>query len=589
MPRQAAAIAVAPGRAAAAPAAQIAPKKIQALPAWAEALLGDPIHGWLRREWQRAASTPGAWYEERSADVVVEFFRTKLKHTKGRWAGKPFVLLGWEEAIVRMIFGWHRADGTRLYRRALVWVARKNGKTELAAGIALAMLVLDGEWGGEVYSIAKDKKQASIVFKAARSMVNFSDQLKKQPPDGDGLEVFSSSIFCSALEGRIEPLSGEAEGKHGLNCSGLIGDEAHEWPNGDLYTFVHQSEGAREQPLEFIISTAGQARRGYGWELWEECRRVIEGIFDDRETLVVDYAAPENLDWREPSTWRWANPSLEALGLDKFLAPECERAKQTPDRENDFRRYHLNQWTGQAKRWLPMVAWRKCSSGDGAWRSKLPQLMKGRLCYSAIDLAAVEDISARVDLFPPDKNFKRWVALPTFWVPQTTVDVRSKRRVPYETWSKIGALIATPGNTMDFAFIKRDTIAAAQRYLMKHLAIDRLFNAHQLMGELADEGLPVEGYGQGFISMTLPSKEILELVINGQLDHGGHPVLEWMADNVSIRKDAAGCIKPDKEASSDKIDGIVALIMAKGIGALRREAEPDVDAFLKNPVIVEAL
>jgi phage terminase large subunit-like protein len=569
-----------------------APENLTPMPAWAAALAGDPIHGWVAREWRRAAATPGAWYDERSADVVVDFFRTKLRHTKGRWAGKPFVLLGWEEAIVRMTFGWHRADRTRLFRRVIVWVARKNGKTELAAGIMLAMLLLDGEWGGEVYSIAKDKKQASIVFKAARTMVNFSDELKKQPPEGDGLDVFSTSIFCSALEARIEPLSGEAEGKHGLNCSGLVGDEAHEWDNGDLYTFVHQSEGTREQPLEFIISTAGQARRGYGWELWEECRRIIEGIFSDAETLVVDYAVPEKIngvepDWRLPATWRWANPSMEALGLDKYLAPECERAKQTPDRENDFRRYHLNQWTGQAKRWLPMIAWRKCSSGEDAWK-KFPKLCRGRKCFSAIDLAAVEDISARVDLFPPDDKFKRWIAIPTFWVPQATVELRSKRRVPYENWAKWGALIATPGNTMDFGFIKQNTIEAATRYLMQRLAIDRLFNAHQIMQDFLDEGLPVVGYGQGFLSMTLPSKEILSLVLDGDLDHGGHPVLAWMADNVAIRKDAAGCIKPDKETSSDKIDGMVALIMAKGVGSQAVAPAPDIDAFLANPVIIRA-
>lgn len=591
-----------PGEVSAAALQLAAGESLHPLPEWSARLAADPVHAWIPREWQRAATAPGAWFDAANAQIYVDFVQQKLRHTKGKWAGKPFALLGWEESIIRFLFGWMRADGTRLYRRALVWVARKNGKTELAAAIALALLVLDGEFGGEIYAIAKDKKQASIVFKAAKTMVAFSDPLKKQPPDGDGLEAFATSIFCSTFQARIEPLSGDAEGKHGLNCSGLIGDEAHEWADGDLYTFVHQSEAQREQPLEFIVSTAGRARKGYGWQLWEESEKIKGGIFDDRETLVVDYAAPPDADWRDPKVWRFANPSFDHFPeLRAFIEKECERGKEDPRRENDFRRYHLNQWTGQEKRYLPMDKWFACCKSADDWK-KLPDLMasrRNRRCFSALDLSAVEDISANVHYFPPDEEFNRWVVVPRFWVPETTIETRSKRRVPYDRWAKIGALYTTPGNTIDFAFIKHSLlgdktpaaagkiaiVGDARRFRVEKLGIDRLFNAHQIAVELAQEGLPVVYVGQGYFSLSLPTKSLKAKILSGQIDHGGHPVLSWMADNLAVDEDPAGNVKPAKQKASDKIDGIVALIMAEFL-ATQGDPSVDVSAFLKNPVIV---
>lgn len=505
------------------------------------------------------------WFDERAADKAVAFFADHVRLTDAEWAGKPFVLEAWQaDDIVRPLFGWKRADGTRRYRRCIVWVPRKNGKTELAAGVSILALIGDAEPGAQVYSIAKDKDQARLVFDKATRMVQMSPTLSAH------LECLKPSIYCPSLNAAFKPLSGRAEGKHGLSMSGLIGDEVHEWPSGELYTFVHQSTGARRQPLEFLISTAGK-RGGYGWQVWEESLRIAEDPSVDPETLVVIYAADPDDNWTDPKTWARANPNLGVSVKREYLAAECKRAQELPRLENDFRRYHLNQWTEQDVRWIPLDRWDK-GAGPVAWQD-LREHLKGRTCYGGLDLSSTSDLTSLKWVFPPATPDEPWRVVARFFCPADTVELRSRRdRVAYERWVREGALTATPGNVTDYPAVKAAIFEDAEHFHVAGLAIDR-WNATQLAVELQEEGLPVVMFGQGFASMSAPAKELERLVLAAELHHGGHPLLRWCVGNVAIEGDAAGNIKPSKAKSSEKIDGVVSVVMGLGIST-RRDAAP---------------
>lgn len=541
------------------------------------------------------------WYDETAAAGAASFFPDHLRLTTGEWAGRPFALAGWQEHdIIRPLFGWKKKDGTRRYRRCYVWVPRKNGKTELAAGVSLLALLADGEMGGQVYSIAADETQATIVFDKAVAMVGWSEELSKH------LTCFKTSIYCQELMAAFKPLSGTPTGKHGLNMSGLVGDEIHEWRDGKLYTFVHQSSAARRQPLEFLISTAGE-RTGYGWEMWEYCQKILAGEVDDPETLVVVYAADPEDDWTDPKVWAKANPNYPTSPKREYLENECLQAKELPRLENDFKRYHLNIWTEQAVRWLSLDAWDACGhpiaaellppapSGSGKkagqrrpvndrWKD-LAAMMAGRTAFGGIDLSSTTDLSCLSWVFPPEKEGGLWTVLPRFYVPKERIAERSRRdKVEYDRWADIGALVATPGNVVDYSFIREQVFADAELFKVQQIAIDR-WNATQLTTELIAEGLDAVLFGQGYASMSAPSKELERLVVGRQLDHGGHPVLRWCARNVAVENDAAGNIKPSKLRSTERIDGIVATVNALGVATQMKEPEMDVSGFLSAPVI----
>lgn len=531
-----------------------------------------PSGAWVEGSW---------WYDERTADKAASFFPNHLVFSEGEWSGRPFVLEPWEENdIIRPLFGWKRADGTRRYRRAYVWVARKNGKTELAAGVALLILLGDAEPGGQVFSIASEKGQASLVFTKASNMI------VRAPLLANSLECLKESIYCPSLNASFRPLSGKPKGKHGLNMSGLVGDEIHEWNDGRLYSFVHDSASARRQPLEFLISTAGQ-KGTHGEEVYKECQAILAGDLDDDETMVVIYAPAEGDDWTAETTWRKANPNFgKSVKIESFLA-DFKRARQLPRLENDFKRYRLNVWTEQAVKWLPIDAiddngarfgWDHCV-GDVGWK-ELEEKLRHKRCFGGLDLSSTNDLSGLVWWFPVQDGLDKPAVVVRAFKPADLVKQHAKRdRLPYEAWVKDGALLTTPGNVVDYAFIQAQIYEDAQKFRIAFvgdqnrkpeqqggLAIDR-WNATETAVKLEQEGLPVVLFGQGFASMSAPAKELERLVMANGLHHGGHPVLRRHAQAVAVVTDPAGNIKPAKDQSSIRIDLIVALVMAIGIAA----------------------
>jgi phage terminase large subunit-like protein len=489
-------------------------------------------------------------FDEAKAHKALTFIATYLRHTKGRWDGVPFELLPWQRELITTLFGTVDNDGRRQYRTAYVEIPKKNGKTELGAAVALYLLFADGEPQAEVYSAAADREQASIVYHAARRMIELSPALAKR------CKVIDSTKRIVHNNGsHYRVLSAEAYTKHGYSPHGVIFDELHAQPNRELVdTLTLGSGAARAQPLFFLITTAGNDRHSICYEYHEYARQVRDGIIDDQTFLPVLYGIDEEADWTDPAVWREANPSMGQTITEEDMAAECRRAEQVPALENKFRQLRLNQWVKQESRFIPMVAWDACDERPAE------ESFRGAVFYGGLDLATTTDVAAFVAVHADDGG--RFNALARFWIPEDNIDERVRRdKVPYDQWVREGWIEATPGNVVDYRTIRERIIEFGTEHELRELAYDR-WGATQLSQDLDEEGLTVVPFGQGYSSMSGPTKELLRLILDGSLRHGGNPVLRWMADNMVVRSDPAGNIKPDKERSSEKIDGIVALVMA---------------------------
>jgi len=494
------------------------------------------------------------WFDKAAADRVVMFFEKLLVHSKGEWAGQPFVLQPWQrDDIVRPLFGWKRADGLRRYRRAYIELPRKNGKSTLAAGIGNYLLFADDEPGAEIYSAAADREQAGMVFDEAKAMVEASKALSRYG------KPYKRSIVVKRTRSSYKVLSADAYTKHGLNAHGILFDELHAQPNRDLWDVLNTSTGSRRQPLMVMITTAGYDLESICWEQHEYARQVLEGVIEDPTFFAYIAAAGENDDWTDPMVWAKANPGLGVtLKLD-YLEAECARALASPAYQNTFRRLHLDQWTSQEERWLPMEEWNACNAA-------LPDLT-GRVCFGGLDLATSTDIAAFVLCFPPEEDDEPFWWLPFFWIPEENMIERARRdKVPYDAWVRDGFLTATPGNVIDYGFIEAKIAELDTQYLIEEVAFDR-WGATQISQDLEAAGISMVQFGQGYQSMSHPTKELLRLVKGHKLGHGGQPVLRWMADNLRVSTDAAENVKPVKATANrantkKRIDGMVAGIMA---------------------------
>lgn len=474
-------------------------------------------------------------------------------HTKGELAGQPFVLEPWQEQqIVRPLFGWKRADGTRRYREAYIEIPKKNGKSTLAAGIALLLLFADGEAGCEVYSAAGDKEQARIVFNDAKLMRGASPELRKRS------RAYKDTIVAHATASKYQVLSADAPTKHGLNPHGIVFDELHVQPNRELWDTLTTGGAARRQPLTVALTTAGVDRHSICWEKHDYALKVLDGSIPDPSFLAVIYAAEETDDWRAPATWAKANPNLGISVKEAFLQDQVKKADDSLAYLNTFKRLHLNIWTESVTRWISPDRWTACGAVFD------PEMLVGRACYGGLDLSTTTDITALELLFVPDEPEGLLYTLSKFWCPQDAIALRARRdRVPYDVWAQQGYLTPTSGNVVDYDRVRQDVRGLAERYRIREIAYDR-WNASQLVTQLQEDGATMVPFGQGFASMSAPTKELEKVIVGGRLRHGSNPVLTWMSANIVIAKDAADNWKPTKAKSSGRIDGMVALVMALG-------------------------
>jgi phage terminase large subunit-like protein len=494
-------------------------------------------------------------YDPLAAEHPITFIETLCRHHKGEWAGRPLLLEEWQKRIIRSVFGWKRPDGTRRYRIAYIEVPRKNGKSELAAALGLYLLVADHEAGAEVYSSATKKDQAKIVHDTATAMVRASPELKRF------VKVFRNNLHVPRLGSKFEPLGADSNTMDGLNPHGNIVDELHAHKDRGVWDVLDTAMGARRQPLTLAITTAGvYESESIGWQQHDHAVKVLERVVEDDAFYAFIAAADEGDAWDCEETWQKANPNYGVSVKPEYLAQQAQKAAAQPSFLNTFLRLHLDRWTQQLNRWITIEDWNQCERemGREATEQREADLL-GRECFGALDLSTKLDISALVLWFPESSTL-----VPRFWIPEANIEKRVKRdRVPYDAWVRDGWMTATPGNVIDYEWIKAEVVALSHKYQIRELAFDP-WNATQIATQLGDAGLVLVEMRQGFQSLSEPSKEFEKLIVAHSLNHGGNPVLRWMASNVAVKRDPADNIKPDKAASSDRIDGIVASIMALG-------------------------
>lgn len=495
-------------------------------------------------------------FDKHEANRAVFFIENFCRHSKGEKANDLLILEPWQKGIVGCITGFKKPDGTRRYREVFIFLPRKNGKSTLIAALALYFLFVDDEEGAEIYAAAADREQASLLFNMSKAMV------EKEPMLADRCSTYLRSISLPGKNSVYKVISSDASTKHGGNSHVNIIDELHAQKTPELVDVLKSSQGARRQPITIHVTTAGYNKQSICYETYEYACKLRDKIISDSSFLPVIYEKGEDDDWQDEKTWEKANPNLGiSISLD-FLHKEAKKALETPRYENTFRNLYLNQWVEQAVRWLPVHLWEACENKID------PAELKGKPCYMGIDLSNTSDITAVVLWFPEQKY-----CLPYFWLPGETAILREKKdRVPYPAWIKKGFIEKTEGNVVDYDIVRKRINEINKEYKVIDVAIDR-WNSTQMQNQLDGDGFNVIQYGQGFASMTAPSKELERLLTAKEMRHDGNEVMKWMISNVSAKMDAAGNIKPDKSTSSEKIDGVVALIMAIGQALNNNEKE----------------
>ena len=488
------------------------------------------------------------WYFDRKAAIRAIGFIEKLKHTKGKWAGQRFKLESWQQFILWNIFGWMKADGTRRFRYVYVEIARKNGKTALSAGIGLYMLFADGEARPEVYSAATVKDQARICFSDAVEIVKKTD-LKNY------LSPYRNSIVYELKGGTMKPLSSDYGTHDGLNPSCGIIDEFHAHKDSGMFDVIKSAFGARRQPLMFIITTAGFNKNGACYAYRSNVIKVLQGINEDDSLFGIIYTLDSKEEWDNPKMWIKSNPNLGVSVFPEYLSDQVNDAKNRPEAVRNVMTKNVNLWVDAEKTWILDDMWQKCIGTTDR------ESLRGCQCWGGLDLSNVSDITAFVLLFHENDHFQ---LLPFFWIPEEKMlEKIRKENINYDKWVSQGYVKVTAGNVLDYDFVKADILQIVEEFDLQSTAYDR-WNASQTIIDLQNEGMECSPFGQGYGSMGAPTKEFEKIVLTQKLEHFGNPVLRWMMASTVVKTDPAGNIKPDKEKSSQKIDGIVASIMALG-------------------------
>jgi len=496
-------------------------------------------------------------FDNTLADKAEQFFPLYLRHSVGRFAGRRFNLDEWQKPIIRKIFGTVTDAGLRQYRTIFAEFPRKQGKSTLGAGVALKLTCADNEAGSQVYSCAADRMQAAIVYDEASKMVRASPLLNSR------LRIVDSrrNISYPSKSSFYRVVSSDAGRQHGLNPHGVIFDEIHTQKNTDLWTAMTTGFGARLQPMILAITTAGVPDESpLWWDLHEKARQIREGVVEDPGFLGIHFGADPNDDFEDPRVWHKANPGLGSIIDFESFRTDFVTAKTTPRLWNDWLRYNLNLPVQQFDRWLDMFQWPQLQD-DYNERD-----LDGMECVAGLDLSSRLDITALVLLFRmPDDTVR---SLYRFWLPEAAVQPE------YRSWVNSGHLITTPGDSIDYEYIRAEINELGKRYRIAAINYDT-FRADLLRGHLECDGFTCNEVRFGIRSMDRPSKEFETAWVDGKFRHNGNPVFRWMCDCVTIRSDSNGNImpvKPDRKKSTKRIDGVAATVMAWDYFARHTEA-----------------
>ena len=488
----------------------------------------------------------GLYFDEKAGERILKFFNF-LKHSKGAFAGKSFILSPWQCAYLYILFGWKRREnGKRRFRTSYLEIGRKNGKSTIASGVALYLLDADGEQGAEVYTVATKYAQARITFDEASRMVNKSPGLKKK------MILRTAGILVPDTNSKLEPLSSDYKSMDGLNISGAIIDELHAHKTRDVFDLIETATGAREQPLLFTITTAGSRRESICYELHDYLTKILEGTIIDDSFCGCIFTLDEGDDYTNEAVWEKANPNLNVSAGIEDLRNKIVKVKETPASLNSFLRLHMNCWVNEADRFIDMDKWLVCNGRSDN------EILKAATCFGGLDLSTINDLTALVLKFPLTGDVLCW-----FWIPEDNMELRERRdKVPFSAWVREGYVEATPGNVIDYDYIKARVRQISEEYKgLKEIGYDP-YNATQIAIQLEGEGFRVVPVRQGWVTMSPALKELQREYISGELKHGGNSVLNWMASNLVVKKDSAENFTFDKAHSFDRIDGISALCTA---------------------------
>lgn len=517
---------------------------------------------WIKNASDEHAVSQGCYFDEDAAQRVVQFFSRFLRHSKGRWAGQPFELFDWQyEELIAPLFGWMRSDGLRRFRTAYVELPKKNGKSAIASGIGLYLLMADREPGAEVYSLACDRAQASIVHGEAIRMVESSEALSNYLR----INRTTSNISFDRANAWYRAVSSESENKEGLNAHGLICDELHAWkgqPGRRLFSTIKWAGAAREQPLLFCITTAGDDVKSICYEQYLYAKQILNGTVQDPRFFALIKEANLEDDWQDESTWRKANPSLGlTIHVDDFRS-DCEEAKSRPSEQSAFKRYRLNIWSSSTNPWLRIEDWQACHKEFDV------QNLESITCFGGLDLSKTRDFTALALVWPMESSSQQpeidadFFVKCFFWLPEDLVsDPGSPEE--YRVWRDQGWLEATPGNVIDYSWVKNRMGELVEQFQIQEFAYDP-YNAEQVTQEIEDQvGIERILFPQTIVNYAEPSREFERLVISKRIAHDGNPILSWMIGNVAVKSDVNRNIRPVKpeEGDSRKIDGVTATIM----------------------------
>jgi phage terminase large subunit-like protein len=495
------------------------------------------------------------WVFNPTIPVKLMKFISLLKHTKGaKFAGKPFILEDWQCAIVYVLFGWQNADGTRRFSESYVEIAKKNGKTAFAAGIADFLLIMDNEPGAEVYCAATKRKQAKQCFDQAKDFIEKNQELKAfcKP------RFVINNVAIPSTGSRMEPLGRDSFGLDGINPSGSIIDEYHEWQKNDVFESIDSASVSRLQALKFIITTAGYNKDWPCFSYRKFIIEILDGVKIQDNVFGIIYTLDDEDDWKDETKWKKSCPNLGiSVEIDK-MREACQKAiNKGGTTEVTFKTKNLNIWVDAPTVWISDDKVSACNHGITA------DMLLGKECYSGLDLASHVDVNALAHFFP-DINGKSVLKL-DFWIPEGKIAER-KDRVDYQLWKDQQWMQSTPGDLIDTEWIVDGIQKSTQKYKCKGLAYDP-FKAHGgIVQGLIKGGMEnlLDEYSQGIKYMSEPTKELEKLVTGSMVDLMDNPVLRWMFRNVVIYRDPNDNIKPDKAKSIDKIDGVVASVMAIG-------------------------
>jgi phage terminase large subunit-like protein len=490
----------------------------------------------------------GMYFDSKAGLRVIQFF-SFLRHGKGKdFAGKPFVLSDWQAFKFYVQYGWKGPGNIRRFRKAYLEIAKKNGKTAMLGGEALYHLLADNEIGAEVYSAATKRDQASICFNDTKQIVKYSPQIKNK------LKMFQYSIAYEEQGNFFKALSSDSTTQDGLNTHFGIIDEYHAWKSNDLFDNIESSMASRSEPMMDIITTAGFNKTTPCFVLRDVCIKILKGIIEQDDLFPMIFSLDEEDDWEDPRMWVKSNPNLGISVKEDFIKKKFIDAKNNPSRMNEFKTKQLNMWVDAVKVWIPDDAWMNCA-GDIL-------NLTGESCTGGLDLSSTRDLTALSLCFqlPDGTDAYLWF----FWMPEDNIADRVKNdRVPYDLWISQGFIRTTPGNVTDYDFIEADILQLKAKYDIEAIAFDR-WNSSQLVINLMSEGVNMVPFGQGYGSMSAPTKEFERTIFTRKMNHMGNPVMRWMISNVEIQRDPAGNIKIDKAKASEKVDGPVAAVMAKG-------------------------